>query len=637
MKSPLHICLLLVLLCPLRAQAQRDTTVVVLPGVEVEADRDRAAPATAPGRLTTLDAAAAEAAGARNVADLLEARSGLFVKRYGSGGLATLSLRGTGSAHTLLLLDGLRVADPQTGQVDLSLLPTVLLESVEVFHGSAAGGYGAEGLGGVVRLGTLHAEGPGRLKASGGYGAYGERSLGVVASGGSTRLAAVASAEVSRAAGDFPYRNETLFPPQDVRRTGADRSLATLFGRAVYRGARQRLSVAGWFNGARRGLPGPGNAPPGGARQWDRHLRLWAAAETRFAGGLLEIKGAAQRTWQRYANPAVAVAVTARTRSFDLDARARFAAGRRWLAVGGAAAGFDRADVGGGVGQTRLSAFVQGTGAYGRWLFYPALRFDRYDTEGIRTLALNPQVGVNVQPLAWSGLRLKGSAGRAFRAPTFNERFWQPGGNPDLKAERGWSADAGLLLQPRLRAGGVEAEVTFFYTRLRHQIVWQPGFVDAGVQVWRPANLRRVVTRGMEASLRGQLALAATALDGGLTFTLADARDRSDPAAPSYGQPLRYEPREQLKLHLGAARGAFRLDLSGRLVGPRFLTTDASMRLPAYRVFDAQLGYRRTLGSVAATLSLAVENLFDSAYSIVRFYPMPPRHARVRFTLDFNP
>ena len=109
---------LLVLPRLLQAQAAPDTT-VALPEVEVEADR--AGGQTAEGRLTVLGPEAIEATAAQTVADVLEARTGLFVKRYG-GGLATLSLRGTSSTHTLLLLDGLRIADPQSGQVDLSLL-----------------------------------------------------------------------------------------------------------------------------------------------------------------------------------------------------------------------------------------------------------------------------------------------------------------------------------------------------------------------------------------------------------------------------------------------------------------------------------------------------------------------------------
>ncbi len=637
MVSPLrHLFALVLLAAPAVMQAQDapDTT-LVLPEVRVEDVRDREVPGTSAVRVTTLDRAALEATQARTVAEVLEARTGLFVRQYGSGALATLSLRGTGSAHTLVLLDGLRVADPQTGQVDLSLLPTVLLERVEVFHGAASARFGADGLGGVVRLGTLAAEGRGRVKMAGSAGAYGERRLGVVASGGAARFSGVAAVEVSQANGDFPYLNETLVPAQEVRRDGADRSLVTLFGRATHRAGRQRLSVAGWYNRAERGLPGPGNASPGEARQWDDHLRLWAGYEVRVPRGTLELKGGVQRTTLRYANPASGTDDTARTRSIELDARARLAWSRRWLVGGGGTVTFDHAALRGGVDRTHLAAFLHGTAAYGRWLFYPALRLDAYAGAGASVLALSPRLGVNVQPLAWPGLHLKASTGRAFRAPTFNERFWQPGGNPDLKAERGWSLDGGL----HVRFGGdghfLEAEATAFATRLSDQIVWFPGFVDAAVQVWQPANLRRVVTRGLELSLGGQLGRpGAGMLDGGLTYSYTDARDRSDPAAASYDAPLRYVPPEQLKGHLGAAWRGLRLGLSGRFVGRRYLTTDGSMHLAPYHIVDVHLQARRTLGPVAATLALSIENLLDRDYAVVRFYPMPPRHGRVRLTLD---
>ena len=638
MSSRFRLCWLLLLLGSLRAEAQivPDTT-VVLPEVQVEDTRERTDPATATARLTALDAADLAAINAHTVADVLEARTGLFIKRYGSG-LATLSLRGTGSTHTLILLDGLRLADPQTGQVDLSLLPTVLLKSVEVFHGAASALYGSDALGGVVRLGTLGADGSNQIKLSGGYGAYGERTLGAVVAGGRGQLSGLVSAEINREDGDFAYRNETLFPPQEVRREGADQSVVTLFSRATYHGERQKWSVAGWLNQTERGLPGPGNAPPGGARQWNDHLRLWATHTTRFPWGSLDLNGAVQTTRLRYINPLAATDDTSRTRTLDFDAHANVAASRRWLVASGAALGFDHTDLREGIGQTRVAAFVQGTGDYGRWRFFPALRLDTYTAAGTTTWALAPRLGLNVRPLATAALHLKGSIGRAFRVPTFNERFYQPGGNPNLEPERGWSADAGIHLQTGTTPHRADAELTVFATRLRDRIVWFPSFAGPSVQVWRPANISRVTMQGLEASLRGQTRLAETvSLNGSLTFTHTDARDRSDPAAASYDQPLRYVPEQQLKLHLGTGWRGWHLDLSGRMIARRYIATDGSMALPAYRVVDAQLRYRHALGPVMATLALSVENLFDSDYAIVRFYPMPPRHARLRLTLDFHP
>ena len=36
---------------------------------------------------------------------------------------------------------------------------------------------------------------------------------------------------------------------------------------------------------------------------------------------------------------------------------------------------------------------------------------------------------------------------RSYRAPTLNERYWVPGGNPALLPEAGWGSEAGLRHQ----------------------------------------------------------------------------------------------------------------------------------------------------------------------------------------------
>ncbi|NBC16255.1 MAG: TonB-dependent receptor plug domain-containing protein, partial [Bacteroidetes bacterium] len=221
----LFVPLLLCSLClprPAAAQAPSapDTTTtpaVTLPEVQVEATR--VAPSTAGTRTTTLGPEAISETGAQNAAALLEARTGLFIKRYGAGGAATLSLRGTSASQTRILVDGLRLSDPQSGQVDLSLLPTVLLEAVEVRHGAAGGGSGS--LGGTVHLRTLDAGGASPLKASAALGAYGERTVSGVASGREGSVSGVLAAEATAREGDFTYRNDALIPARDVPREDA--------------------------------------------------------------------------------------------------------------------------------------------------------------------------------------------------------------------------------------------------------------------------------------------------------------------------------------------------------------------------------------------------------------------------------
>ncbi|MBV9044314.1 MAG: TonB-dependent receptor [Alphaproteobacteria bacterium] len=68
------------------------------------------------------------------------------------GGLATLDLRNLGPQRTLILLDGRRMIGATSGTVDLSILPSSLIERVEVVTGGASAVYGSDALAGVVNF-----------------------------------------------------------------------------------------------------------------------------------------------------------------------------------------------------------------------------------------------------------------------------------------------------------------------------------------------------------------------------------------------------------------------------------------------------------------------------------------------------
>jgi outer membrane receptor protein involved in Fe transport len=71
----------------------------------------------------------------------------------GNDGQANLSLRGIGSAQTLVLVDGKRLMPSDgRGSVDLNLLPPVMIEAVDVMTGGASVVYGSDAIAGVVNF-----------------------------------------------------------------------------------------------------------------------------------------------------------------------------------------------------------------------------------------------------------------------------------------------------------------------------------------------------------------------------------------------------------------------------------------------------------------------------------------------------
>jgi len=76
----------------------------------------------------------------------------------GGPGANTIGLRGLGPSRTLVLLNGRRVAPAgsrgSVGTADLNVLPTAMLERVEILRDGASSIYGSDAIGGVVNLVT---------------------------------------------------------------------------------------------------------------------------------------------------------------------------------------------------------------------------------------------------------------------------------------------------------------------------------------------------------------------------------------------------------------------------------------------------------------------------------------------------
>lgn len=89
--------------------------------------------------------------GARDIAELLEERSGTFVNTSVAGG-SILSLLGIDSKYILILVDGQPVTGKFNDRVSLDQFSTAMIEKVEIIKGPSSSLYGTEAMGGVVNI-----------------------------------------------------------------------------------------------------------------------------------------------------------------------------------------------------------------------------------------------------------------------------------------------------------------------------------------------------------------------------------------------------------------------------------------------------------------------------------------------------
>jgi outer membrane receptor protein involved in Fe transport len=86
--------------------------------------------------------------------DLLRLDPSINLQERAPGGVqADISIRGTTFEQTLILVDGLRINDPETGHLNLDIpLPLEAFSGIDVLHGSGSTFYGSDAIGGAVNL-----------------------------------------------------------------------------------------------------------------------------------------------------------------------------------------------------------------------------------------------------------------------------------------------------------------------------------------------------------------------------------------------------------------------------------------------------------------------------------------------------
>ncbi|MCC5871505.1 MAG: TonB-dependent receptor [Gammaproteobacteria bacterium] len=104
--------------------------------------------------MSVISRAEIQSAPVDNLADLLQVVGGVDVRQRGGRGVqADVGIRGTAFEQTLVMIDGIRMSDPQTGHHAMNLpLPLEHIERIEVLKGPGSAAFGPGATGGAINL-----------------------------------------------------------------------------------------------------------------------------------------------------------------------------------------------------------------------------------------------------------------------------------------------------------------------------------------------------------------------------------------------------------------------------------------------------------------------------------------------------
>lgn len=628
---------------------------------------------------TELDSSALRENITNSLAEVLSQNSTIFIKSYGRATLATASFRGTAPSHTQVTWNDIKINSPMLGMVDFSLIPSYFIDDANLFHGGSSTGVTGGGLGGAITLNTKPSDMKGfNVRYIQGISSFDTYDEFARVTYGNNKWQSSTRFLYSSSDNDFKYTNyDTKVPVKDDNdniigwenpiqrnRNGGFKDMHILQELYYNAGNTGRFGLYGWYMDSERGIPNLSTDKKDENltkhQQDERTLR--AGASWNKSSENLSISGKAGYTYtdMRYVykrglgNGEMADMINSKSYTNTIFGKfgAQYFLNDKWLFIADLAVNQHFVDsrdkaiilqngeigiVGYDQGRIELSGFVSAKYTPTKRLGLAVnLREEMYkDT----FTPLIPGFFADYLVSRRGNIVLKASIARNYRTPTLNDLFFMPGGNPDLKTEKGYTYDGGVEFTMKNKHLTFRGELTAYDSHIRDWILWVRPY--DGAYYMTPINVKKVHSYGLES--KGKF-IAQIDKDWKLevegNYAITKSINKSDDSEDEEGS--KYKPGESIGKQLPYIP-KYSSAIIGRLMwkkwiltykwlyySERFTRTDNKVtitdNLGAYYMNDVSLEKQFSLSWADCSLKVSVNNLFDEEYQSELSRPMAGRN-----------
>lgn len=582
-----------------------------------------------------------------NLSDLLSRYTPLSFKSM-AGGLSTIRFRGTSADHTSINFGGINLNSLTLGHSNMSNIPMYLFDEVGLQYGSASAVNGTGSIGGAIYLGLKNqwVDGfKGELRVA--HGSFGEQLYGTKLFVGNGKWESVTRAYYYYKKNNFKY-----FDPIDKDHTTGvigkykRQRNASIQNKGVLQELNYRFNTHEHFkiklwaeNSWHLIQPVMSEQDTGHLKKntyEDEHIRIWSDYENKknkikyqlgfgyvFDKGIHNESNNPIQTQRIISNASIEHNLFINT-SYKIGLKAF----RIFPDVYSYSEDINYED--------RIDFFL----SLSQKLLKERLKVTLNLRQGYVTNFKSPFIpaaSFSFQAIKNQNhiLKIIGNIARSYRIPTFNDRHWEPGGNPDLLPEDGENFEAGINYTYKNESLIGTLKINTFFMDIDNWTLWVPGSTD-----WEAQNVLRVQSKGLEFVGDLKYKFGQLNFSNGLNYTLTNTIRIKDIDNIAIGRQMEYIPMHTVLLFGTISNNKISFSIDGKFTDERY--TDKNKNsftnlLHPYFLLNTNFKYKFIFSSrQSLSLSLIVNNILNEDYQSQLNYAMPGINYRISITYNYN-
>ena len=543
---------------------------------------------------------------------LLNTNSTLYFKENGLGMVASPSFRGTTAQQTAVIWNGININSQLNGQTDFNTLNSFNYNSISIRAGGGSAIYGSSAIGGSIHLNNklnFQKEFSNNLQLQ--YGSFDTFNFDYALKASTKKVSSQFSISRNSSDNDYKYLNTNK-----SNENGQFAITTFNFNFGYQLNSKNFLKFYSQFFDGKRHFSGT-LAAPSKSKYLDVNTRNLLEFSSYFKKGISNFRVAFLSESYNY---------------FEDKDQPAFSNGKSETAIVKHDLIYkftSKISVNSLFDYTHTKGFGSDINENTRQIFSGVILMKhQITTKFLYELNVRKEVTSNYEsPILYAlgtnynvskNYHLKFNFSKNFRIPTFNDLYWNVGGNPNLKPESATQFD---FIQ-EINFKNIVFSVAGFYNKITDLISWKPNEVG----FWQPINTNKVHTYGLETSLNYDKKILQNhnvKLNLNYGYTISENEITK--------KQLIYVPYHKFTSSMAYSYKKATLFCNYLFNGKVFTSLDNEYKLKEYSVVNAGFDYQIIK---YCRLGFQVKNLFNESYQVVLQRPFPGRNYSVN--LNFN-